>query len=428
MPGYGLVLSADGSRSSYEIGAWKAIRETKKHVTAVSGSFIGALNAALIAQGDFERAVRFWRSVASKQLFDVNKLIAKKYTHEWSAGDPKAFRKAFMKFLKGASQELDPLREAIQVFINERAVRNSDVKFSMVSVSLTDFEPELFALNDIPRGKLHLYLLAACCFPQIAQIQGGSARLLSKVSPYEILFKNGCSEIISIDDLVPVSVPLAKKIIFIKPSEAVGLQNEQKPEVMKHHIKLGYLDTLKKFTKVYGRNYFICSDGKDRKYKNFKKLFGRPLPGHLPYLIGLLLDTDGFSRTAVEAKMYHLTGMQKSDDVFFCVLLESCAGFAEVSRDDKYTFDYFMESIIAKANEGLEDNKESMKNPNFLRNIIADVTDPRNTMPSSDTFMQYLLLLMSTNPKNYPKMNTFVRCLNNQVLASMVCLLYLLFA
>jgi predicted acylesterase/phospholipase RssA len=66
MTKYGLVLSSDGSKSSFEIGAWKALRELDINISAVSGSFVGALNAALIAQGDFERAVRFWRNVFPK--------------------------------------------------------------------------------------------------------------------------------------------------------------------------------------------------------------------------------------------------------------------------------------------------------------------------------------------------------------------------
>jgi hypothetical protein len=52
-------LSSDGSKSTFVNRAWEALRETEYQHSAVSGSFVVALNAALIAQGDFERAVRF---------------------------------------------------------------------------------------------------------------------------------------------------------------------------------------------------------------------------------------------------------------------------------------------------------------------------------------------------------------------------------
>ena len=76
MPDYGLILSSDGSKSSFEIGAWKALRELKINITAISASFVGALNAALIVQGDFENAVRFWKNVYAKNLFGINRHIA----------------------------------------------------------------------------------------------------------------------------------------------------------------------------------------------------------------------------------------------------------------------------------------------------------------------------------------------------------------
>lgn len=56
----GLVLSAGGARGAYQIGAWKAFLEKGLRFEAFSGSSIGALNAALICQGDWEQAYRLW--------------------------------------------------------------------------------------------------------------------------------------------------------------------------------------------------------------------------------------------------------------------------------------------------------------------------------------------------------------------------------
>ena len=54
----GLVLEGGGGKGSYQIGVWKAIRELglEKKIVAVSGTSVGALNAALFAKGDFETA------------------------------------------------------------------------------------------------------------------------------------------------------------------------------------------------------------------------------------------------------------------------------------------------------------------------------------------------------------------------------------
>ncbi len=47
-----LVLSGGGSRGSYQIGVWQALEELGVRFSMVFGTSIGAINAALIAQGD----------------------------------------------------------------------------------------------------------------------------------------------------------------------------------------------------------------------------------------------------------------------------------------------------------------------------------------------------------------------------------------
>ena len=51
-------MEGGGGKGSYQIGVWRAIRELglEKWITAVSGTSVGALNAALFAKGDFEKA------------------------------------------------------------------------------------------------------------------------------------------------------------------------------------------------------------------------------------------------------------------------------------------------------------------------------------------------------------------------------------
>ena len=48
---YGLVLAGGGVRGAYQIGVWKALKELKIKVSAVSGVSIGAVNGALFVQG-----------------------------------------------------------------------------------------------------------------------------------------------------------------------------------------------------------------------------------------------------------------------------------------------------------------------------------------------------------------------------------------
>ena len=58
----GLVLDGGGAKGAYQIGVWKAMREfgLERYVTAVSGTSVGGLNAALFVQRDFDLAYHIW--------------------------------------------------------------------------------------------------------------------------------------------------------------------------------------------------------------------------------------------------------------------------------------------------------------------------------------------------------------------------------
>lgn len=67
MKSYGLVLAGGGAKGAYQIGAWKAMRELGVTFDAITGVSIGAINGALIAQGDFDRAVELWNRARSEE-------------------------------------------------------------------------------------------------------------------------------------------------------------------------------------------------------------------------------------------------------------------------------------------------------------------------------------------------------------------------
>ena len=82
--GYGLVLGGGGGRGSYEIGVWKALEEYKDviDIKAVSGSSVGALNAALYACGDLDNATRMWYDITNDRILS-NKDIDEDNRNKW---------------------------------------------------------------------------------------------------------------------------------------------------------------------------------------------------------------------------------------------------------------------------------------------------------------------------------------------------------
>jgi NTE family protein len=58
----GLVLDGGGGKGAYQIGVWKAMRETglDKDIAAIAGTSVGGLNAALFVMNDYSLAEHIW--------------------------------------------------------------------------------------------------------------------------------------------------------------------------------------------------------------------------------------------------------------------------------------------------------------------------------------------------------------------------------
>ncbi len=72
MEEYGLILCGGGGRGAYQIGMWRALERLglRRCITAVSGTSVGALNAALFASVSSARACDIWRSITPRDIAD----------------------------------------------------------------------------------------------------------------------------------------------------------------------------------------------------------------------------------------------------------------------------------------------------------------------------------------------------------------------
>lgn len=76
---WGLVLAGGGGKGAYEIGAWKAIMERKDlKISAVSGTSVGALNAALFSTGNYEKAKSIWEKQVNEDVILTSRILKQK--------------------------------------------------------------------------------------------------------------------------------------------------------------------------------------------------------------------------------------------------------------------------------------------------------------------------------------------------------------
>ena len=79
MEEYGLVLCGGGGRGAYQIGVWRALERLglRKYITAVSGTSVGALNAALFASVSSKRACDIWCNISPRDIADPAEAIGR---------------------------------------------------------------------------------------------------------------------------------------------------------------------------------------------------------------------------------------------------------------------------------------------------------------------------------------------------------------
>lgn len=256
----GLVLSGGGGKGAYELGVWKAIKELgiDKYITAVSGASIGAMNAMLFAQGDYEGALKMWDEVTLEKLLPINnkELIKKGVTLAIGSKTLDTVRKHMPKLLEQGDVPRDGAIEMIMKYLNFEKLSSSGINCYVSCTEITEFKAEYFKINDYDEETARDMILASSSLPMIYE----SAEILGKKyldgglvdnTPIKPLYDENCDIIIAV--LLSKEAKIERnlfpnaKIISIIPSEIEsrvleGLLNLDE-EAKDKRIETGYEDT-----------------------------------------------------------------------------------------------------------------------------------------------------------------------------------------
>ncbi len=133
---YGIVLEGGGAKGSYQIGAWKALREAGIKIKGIAGTSVGALNGALICMDALEQAEALWENIRYSQVMDIDDMvmesIRKKDLKTISLTDVFAEVK---KVLKAGGFDIAPLRNLIGETVDEERIRNSGRELFVSAIS-----------------------------------------------------------------------------------------------------------------------------------------------------------------------------------------------------------------------------------------------------------------------------------------------------
>lgn len=352
-PGYALVFAGGGAKGAYELGAWKALRELNIRVDAVSGASVGALNAALVAQNDFELGIKIWTELSIEKVVNIPESMMKNGKLKMSLMNLTKIGDLNLN-IKNLGLDTEPLHKLLKSEIDEDRIRKLGMDLGIVTINLNSLKPCEIFLDDMPRGSLPDYLLASASFPAFkrAEINGKQftdGGMYDNI-PHAMMKNRGYRKIIVID-ISGLGINKRPDITgtettYIKNSMPIGNILDFTPEKMLPAIDLGYLDTMKVFGKNSGNKYFILTEHKLERYyygqlfrqekidaySSFLNLEGRTCsPENAEQLIRAVLPTE-----------------QKSSRNLLLCLIEAAALSLDIERNKLYTLQDLIDEIKNK--------------------------------------------------------------------------------
>lgn len=282
MKGIGLVFAGGGGKGSYEIGVWKYLHEIglDQYVRAVSGTSVGALNAALFVGSEYETAEELWLNISQEKILtpkevsaeDIMKWlvanglsIAAPLTRGFSKvvsgtimGVEKAAQVMLMKMLGDHMFSREGIVEMISDGLSSNMLKTSEVPCFVTCTRCPGLEIERFKLNEYSDEEITKLLLASSAIPIIFPIEefrgskycDGGIPIVGDNVPIAPIYDMGVENIIVVhlnqETLVDKEQFPNSKIIEVVPREdlgdAISGTLDFSPEGASYRLQLGYED------------------------------------------------------------------------------------------------------------------------------------------------------------------------------------------
>ena len=358
---YGIVLEGGGAKGSYQAGAYRAISENGLEISAVAGTSIGALNGAMIVQGDFDTCIQLWNDIRYSDIIRDNEQEINRLLH--SRPDRHTVKVVADK-LRGAilnkGFDITPFKEMIAKHVDEDAIRRSPVEFGISTYNLTDRTPTELFKEDIPLGEMKDYLLASAYMPFFRLEKIGGKTFLdgwfSDNLPYHMLINRGYKNLIilrthqmeqgDLEDLAGLNP------MVIAPSEDLGRTFDLDGKRIKKNMRMGYLDASREIKGLAGSRFYILP--KDEEYY-FRYLAG--LGEKRISELGELLNIDADPSLSllfgeIVPRLWSMLDMERNHDYQYFVIsiLEQALFHLGKDRFEIYRFEDLRDYITLNAN------------------------------------------------------------------------------
>ena len=145
----GLALEGGGAKGAYEIGAYRALTELGYHFDVICGVSIGAINAALLAQGDCEKAAEFWETTANDDLFsEEDKGFLEIINRQVNLNTLSALKENIKAALENGGIDTSKIRAFLEQNIDPQRLLESPIDYGMIAVAFPELQPLISRLQE----------------------------------------------------------------------------------------------------------------------------------------------------------------------------------------------------------------------------------------------------------------------------------------
>lgn len=256
-----IVLSGGGSKGSYEVGFMQALKELHISYDIITGTSIGALNGALIAQGDFKAMEDLWKILDINHVFNGVPDLA--FIKDDFMNQSNMALSFFKKYLLNKGADVTPFYDICKNLLDTKKLLSSPIDFGLCTVKYPLLKPLFITKSEMETEHIYDYLMAsAACFPVFpiidingeSYVDGGYYDNL----PIDLALDMGADEIIAVDlhmDAVHPAYLSRPHIIYTSPYVDLGTFMDFTPEVLERNRQIGYLTAMKYFGKYEGKVY-----------------------------------------------------------------------------------------------------------------------------------------------------------------------------
>lgn len=358
-----LVLAGGGAKGAYQIGVWKALRKLSIPIDIVTGSSVGALNGAMVVQGDYFRAKRLWKKMSFQVVFDKN--VIKQYNHCKTTKD--MLRMFSLNFFLRGGMDIRKLENVVNQYLHPKKFFRSKIDYGISVYDFSDLKPIKLVKNDLKKNTVDYIVASSCCFPAFQMKKIGDKKYIdggfSDYIPINLALDMGADEIIAVDLHAPGIREKIRKttvpITYIEPNNDIGGFLNFNQANAKRAMRYGYLDAMKVYHQLDGRRFTFK---KNTLYTCLER-YNTPLIDTLNFVFDFEENKTTLEELLTLAAYKRMVSMKKNQtQTIFLDILENLALTFGFQEGKIYSLRKFHKLLFRRLEQAPMINSENIRN------------------------------------------------------------------